>query len=184
MEFLRLMQLGGDLHLYDFHLRLKDLRERIEAQSAAGPVNIRYFGNGRLRFESYAWKLAETALKRHQSQQTMQIYDLVYLDGAHTFHIDAPACVTLKEMMRPGGYIVFDDIYWSFRNNPTYNPDTHPDLLDLYSEPQLSRPHIEMIVDLFMRTDERYSQVFLTEDKKPKRVVFQRQGEPRETPES
>lgn len=184
MEILRLMQVGGHLHLYDFHFRLKALREKVEAEEAAGPVEVRYRGNGRRRFESYAWTLAEAALNLQRSEQNPQVYDLVYLDGAHTFHIDAPACVTLKEMIRPGGYIVFDDMYWSFANNPTYNPDTNPELPKIYSDSQLSQPHIEMVVDLFMRTDPRFNQVFLTENPRPRRTVFQRNTQTTEQEES
>lgn len=39
-------------------------------------------------------------------------FDLAYIDGGHVFHLDAPAASILKELCKPGGYMLFDDWVW------------------------------------------------------------------------
>ena len=40
------------------------------------------------------------------------LYDLIFLDGAHTFQVDALAVVLAAKLLRPCAWIVFDDLYW------------------------------------------------------------------------
>jgi len=40
------------------------------------------------------------------------LYDFIFLDGAHTFHVDALAVILAAKLLRPCAWIVFDDLYW------------------------------------------------------------------------
>ena len=43
---------------------------------------------------------------------------------------------------------------------------------------QLAMPHVELVVDVFMRSDSRFEQVFLTANKRPYRPVFRKLAVP------
>jgi hypothetical protein len=96
----------------------------------------------------------------------VDLWDAIYLDGAHTFSVDAPATCVLKEMVKIGGYFVFDDVKWSLASSPTMST---PAVKALYTDEQMDAHHVEMLVDLFMRTDVRFTE--LTE-RNDRRAVF------------
>jgi predicted O-methyltransferase YrrM len=177
VEFLGVMGGVGTLHLFDFDDVLGELVEDLRQLDVSHGVDIIPHGNGRERFNSYAWKLATLAAAHAREGETLELFDFVYLDGAHAFHHDAPACLVLKRMVRPAGYLVFDDMYWTFKKSPVMNPERRPTIREDYSDEQLSIPHIELVVDLFMRTDDLFEQVFLTENRRPYRPVFRRRAD-------
>lgn len=174
IELLRVMG-RGELHLFDFSDRVEELASDLREAKVVTEAVLITHGNGRETFNSYAWVVAQLAFERLKNSLDLPMFDFVYLDGAHTFHHDAPACAVLKEMLKPGGYIVFDDMYWTFSKSPTMNPDRKPEIRKDYSDEQLTLPHIERVVRLLMETDSRFEQVYLDQsNKKPCRPVFRR----------
>ena len=178
VEFLKVMAGAGTLHLFDFNDVLHQLVADLKPLDVSDGIRLVTHGNGRQRFNGYAWTLATMAAARGRDDATPEVFDFVYLDGAHLFHHDAPSCVLLKEMIKPGGYIVFDDMYWTVNGSPTMNPAVKPAVRDDFSDEQLATPHVELVVDVFMRPDDRFEQVFLTANKRPYRPVFRRLAVP------
>jgi predicted O-methyltransferase YrrM len=60
-------------------------------------------------FDSYNWRLYHFL-----AQQPRPEFDLIYLDGAHTWSTDALAFLLTERLLSPGGLIVFDAMHWSF----------------------------------------------------------------------
>jgi predicted O-methyltransferase YrrM len=174
VEFVRVMGGVGTLHLFDFQDVVEQLVEDLNSLDVAQGLHIIPHGNGRQKFNSYAWTLATMAAARRREGVSLELFDFVYLDGAHAFHLDASSCLVLKEMIKPGGYLVFDDMYWTFNSSPVMNPQKKPSIRDDYSDEQLSIPHVELVVNLFMRTDDRFEQIYLTASETPYRPVFRR----------
>ena len=174
VEFVRIMGGVGTLHLFDFQDVVEQLIEDLNLLDVSQGIHIIPHGNGRQKFNSYAWSLATMAAACRRERVSLELFDFVYLDGGHAFHHDAPSCLVLKEMIKPGGYLVFDDMYWTFNASPVMNPQKKPSIRDDYSDEQLSIPHVELVVDLFMRTDDRFEQIFLTANRTPYRPVFRR----------
>jgi len=52
-----------------------------------------------------------------------------------------------------------DDYNWSYAISPTTNPHKNPRILDLLSNEQIEACHIKMIVDIIVRSDQRYEVV-------------------------
>jgi predicted O-methyltransferase YrrM len=46
-------------------------------------------------------------------------FSLVYLDGAHEWEPDALAFLLVSELVHPGGYLVLDDLDWTFESSPS-----------------------------------------------------------------
>lgn len=174
IEFVKLLSGAGAIHLFDFEDVVDALVADLRALEMSAGVHLVPHGNGRQRFNGYAWSLATMLSSLEAAGLQSQIFDFVYLDGAHSFHHDAPACLVLKRMVRPGGYLVFDDMYWSFNRSPVLNPQKKPQIREDYSEDQLARPHVELVVELFVRSDPEFEQVFLDDRPKPYRPVFRR----------
>ena len=63
---------------------------------------------------SYTWRLMKL-LERDPTPR----YDLCYLDGAHNWFVDALAFFLVDRLLVPGGWIVFDDIDWTYDSSPT-----------------------------------------------------------------
>ncbi|MGE8943336.1 class I SAM-dependent methyltransferase [Leptospira interrogans] len=155
-ELLRTMNGSGELHLFDYASTVNSLVTAIDQAELAKGVKIIAHGNTPHTFNSYAWKLAMTLKEAGKA-----CFDLAFLDGAHTFVHDAPATCMLKELVKPGGYIVFDDVYWTFARSPTMNPTKRSDIAEKYSEEQINTPHIKLIIQTLVLTDPRFISVDL-----------------------
>lgn len=141
----------GELHLYDFH----DVVERVAGElRAAGHDNVSAFSNSYKYLDSYSWSLAKM-LEAHPEP----IYDYVFIDGAHTFAVDALATVLSDRLLKPGGYLDFDDYSWTLAGSPSLNPEVFELTAQMYTPEQIECQQVKMIVDLLVRRDERYEEV-------------------------
>jgi hypothetical protein len=41
-------------------------------------------------------------------------YDFCYLDGAHNWTIHGLAVILIKKLLRPGGWLLLDDLHWTY----------------------------------------------------------------------
>lgn len=136
-------------------------------------VNIVGIGNTKRTYDSYSWNLAKLVLKM-RSENTDGMFDLVYLDGAHTFIHDAPACCCIKELLKVGGYVVFDDMLWSQAKSPTNNPNKFPQIRERFTDEQIETCQVNLVVSLFMEKDDKFCKVSSLEYKDPNVSIWQR----------
>jgi predicted O-methyltransferase YrrM len=90
--------------------------------------------------EGYIWDLA----KRIQNNPENK-FDFCYIDGGHTFESTGLGFVLVNILMKPGGYIVFDDVKWTINNSPV--------LFNFYknlSDEQKNANGVEMVCDLII----------------------------------
>lgn len=124
-------------------------------------------GNTHRVFDSYNWNLCK--LLFHMRNNNLQgIFDVVYLDGAHSFLHDSTACCLLKELLKPNGYIVFDDVYWAWAG------EIDPKLKDMFTEEQLCDFQIQRVLNAFMIEDERFQQIYMSQSLNPWRAVYRK----------
>jgi predicted O-methyltransferase YrrM len=72
---------------------------------------------------SYNWWLMrqiEAASDEHGNCEPA--YDFAYLDGAHNFTVDGLAVVLIEKLLRPAGWLLMDDLDWTYRENPWFEP--------------------------------------------------------------
>lgn len=113
-------------------------------------------GNSRKVGDSYYWNLSELLFQMRNDNKN-GMFDVVYLDGTHNFLHDGIACCLLKELIKPNGYFVFDDMFWKAE---TYLP-LYQEWEKLYSEEQLDQCHVQRVVNAFMIGDRRFRRIFL-----------------------
>ena len=83
LRIAELMAGDGEVHVFDFDDRLAPVVERL---SAAGHANVIAHPNSRRLMDSYNWSLMRL-LAKHDGP----VFDYVFLDGAHTWALDALA---------------------------------------------------------------------------------------------
>ncbi len=135
------------VHLFDFEDKVKEAASKI-----GDNTSVVAWGNSRLIYDSYCWSLQKAMDAGAQ-------FDVVFLDGAHTYHHDALAFFLLDKMLRPGGYILFDDYEWSHSTSPSMNPGVFPRIKDQYTDEQIQAQQVKMLVDKLVKTDPRYEEV-------------------------
>lgn len=93
------------------------------------------------------------------ASQTAPIYDYIFLDGAHTWAVDALTTFLADRLLRPGGYLDFDDYDWSLGNSPTLKPSAFPLTKKLYTDEQIAAKQVKMVVELIVRRNPSYREV-------------------------
>ena len=134
-------------------------RDRILVQETYAST-INFYGNSNKDCDSYAWSLAKLCQDLANAEIEMQIWDLIYLDGAHTYLVDGAATAYLKEMLKVGGIIVFDDVNWTMAASPTCSTALNR---KRYTQDQMSSPHVSLIIDTLVKPDPRF--VLVSENK-------------------
>ncbi len=106
-------------------------------------ATLRYLGNS---VGTYSWTLFELLSKGEK-------FDVIYMDGHHTFYIDFPAILLAAELLKPDGYLILDDVEWSLaflKKNMSRSLSQwyfYRKVYDFsqYSEEEQHKPHIKMI---------------------------------------
>ncbi len=147
LELARLLNNKGELHLYDFEENVEELRRDL---NSLGFSNIKTFGNSRTHWDSYHWSLAKL-LRAGVSE----IYDYIYLDGAHTLLHDGLAFFMSDRLLKTGAIIDFDDYSWRFADSLRMRETRH----EFMTQEQIDTYQIKIVVDLFVKSSIRYMEV-------------------------
>ncbi|MBR0103725.1 MAG: hypothetical protein IJQ01_09540 [Selenomonadaceae bacterium] len=113
LQVLKLLDAGDMYCGFDFEDKVKDLTDDLQARDFGIKCQIVLSGNSRNQWDSYNWNLSELIF-RMREQNLAGIFDAVYLDGAHTLLHDGLAVCLLKELIKDGGYLILDDLFWSY----------------------------------------------------------------------
>jgi predicted O-methyltransferase YrrM len=132
---------GGRVTTVDrFHFDGPAPEETLERAGLTGLVDL-----VRVPDSSYDWWLADRVRERSDTAgNTQPAYDFCYLDGAHDLHVDGVAVVLVEKLLRPGAWLLLDDLDW------TYEAATVPGAEKL-SDAERTTPHVRVIWDLIVR---------------------------------
>jgi predicted O-methyltransferase YrrM len=141
----------GEIHLFDFDDRLTEVVGRLRP---AGHHNLVPHANSRRLLDSYNWSLMQVLAEHDQP-----VFDYVFLDGAHTWALDALAFCLIDRLLCKGGYVDFDDYDWTLAGSPSMRPEVFPDVRRLYSDEQIATTQVQLVVDLLVRRNPTYHEV-------------------------
>jgi predicted O-methyltransferase YrrM len=101
---------------------------------------------------SYTWWLKDQIVARTDADGICHpAYDFAYIDGAHNWTIDGLAFYLVSRLLRPGGWLLLDDISWAYATaEPPFGPGQGPDDLRL-SAAERQTPHMGLVFDLLIR---------------------------------
>ena len=101
-------------------------------------------------FSSYTWWLKEQVQARSDAHGNVEPrFDFVYLDGAKNWTIDGLAVVLVEKLLRPGGWLLMDDLDWTYADDPgraATDGVVHREL----SEPERTEPHLRAVFELIV----------------------------------
>jgi predicted O-methyltransferase YrrM len=110
-------------------------------------------------FSSYTWWLKEQVQARSDRAGNVEpLYDFVYLDGAKHWTIDGLAVVLVEKLLRPGGWLLMDDLDWTYAQDPSREATdgiVHREL----SERERSEPHLRAVFDLIVAQHPSFTDV-------------------------
>ena len=78
-------------------------------------------------------------------------YDFCYLDGSKNFNIDGLAVVLIEKLLRPGGWLLMDDLEWTYEDNPWIQPSGDGKPLGPLSESERTEPHLRAVFELIVK---------------------------------
>jgi len=97
---------------------------------------------------SYSWELMKLLEREVQPR-----FDFVFIDGAHTWEVDGLAFFVVDRFLRPGGWILFDDLEWTLGGGGMKDV---PWVKELPVE-QRGTPQIEKVFDLLVKRHPNYT---------------------------
>jgi predicted O-methyltransferase YrrM len=97
---------------------------------------------------SYTWRLM-----RLLQQDPTPRFDLCYIDGAHDWFVDGFAFFLVDRLLRPNGWIIFDDMEWSYGASPVLR---NTDRVKQMPEDERTSPQVRLVYDLLVKTHPNY----------------------------
>ena len=102
------------------------------------------------RHSSYTWWLKEEVERHSDAHDNVEPrFDFVYLDGAKNWTIDGLAVILVEKLLRPGGWLLMDDLDWTYADDPGREATdgvVHREL----SEAERTQPHLRAVFDLIV----------------------------------
>ena len=77
-------------------------------------------------------------------------FDLCFIDGAHTWETDALAFLLSVQLLQGGGFIIFDDLNYSFDKSPWWQQRRSAELATLPID-ERSTSHVREILELLVK---------------------------------
>lgn len=142
---------GGTLHIFDFEHNVEMAVDRLRN---AGLTNVVGYGSSNKLLDSYNWPLSKLI-----EQHATPIFDYAFIDGAHTWCVDALTFFLVDRLLKVGGYVDFDDYNWSLSSSSTLAPKKFPLTAELFTDEQVEDKQVKRIVDLLVKRDVRYSEI-------------------------
>lgn len=152
VEIVKRLREFDSFYFFSFEQDVKELDVDLKGTTYC-KCKLYPMGNSSATYDSYNWNLSSLCL------ENKMLFDLVYLDGAHSFFHDALATVLLKRLIKPKGIIIYDDVFWSHQKSPTQNPEIRPKILEDYTRNQIETEQIKRVIDIFMETDDRWERI-------------------------
>jgi hypothetical protein len=93
------------------------------------------------------------------------IYDFCFIDGAKNWTIDGCAFFLVDKLLKPGGWILFDDLNWVYRKKVNEGKQ-FTDGIDVtqMSEDELDKPHLELVYRYLVMQHPDYSNFEVMDD--------------------
>jgi predicted O-methyltransferase YrrM len=97
---------------------------------------------------SYNWRLM-----RFLEQEPRPSFDLCFLDGAHSWFVDGLAFFLVDRLLKPGGWIVMDDLDWTYARSPSLATS---DFVRDMPEDERNEAHVRKVYELLVRCHPDY----------------------------
>ena len=114
----------------------------------------------RITHSNYAWWLAEQVRRQTGPDCVCEpLFDFVYLDGAKWLPLDGVSVVLIATLLRPGGWLLMDDLDWRYANAGdglpvvTQGENAYP-----LSQKEIDTPHLRVVFDNVVRNHPSFTE--------------------------
>jgi len=116
------------------------------------------------RFSTYTWFLkAEIEERLDEAGSPQPEYDFIFLDGSKNWSVDGLAVVLAERLLRPGGWLLLDDLGWSYEKHCEAPRHYEIEIAKLSDEERI-QPHLRAVFDLLMRTNPAFDQLVVQDN--------------------
>jgi predicted O-methyltransferase YrrM len=116
------------------------------------------------RFSTYTWFLKTEIEKRLDAAGSVQPeYDFIFLDGSKNWSTDGLAVVLAEKLLRPGGWLLLDDLGWNYEKYCEAPRHYEIDIAKL-SDEERTQPHLLAVFDLLIRTNPEFDQIVVQDN--------------------
>lgn len=102
---------------------------------------------------SYTWELMRLLEETPPGERP---FDFVFIDGAHTWDTDGFAFFLIDRLLRTGGWVLFDDLDWTYATSPTLQGT---DFVAQMSEAERTTAQVGKVFDLLVRPHPSYGEI-------------------------
>jgi predicted O-methyltransferase YrrM len=107
---------------------------------------------------SYNWELMKLIEAQTHQGVCEPRFDFCFIDGGHLWEVDGLAFFLVDKLLKPGGWILFDDVYW------TYQDDIgHTELAKTIPEEQRGVAQVERVFSLLVCQHPGFENVMIRE---------------------
>lgn len=137
------------------------LERRPNVEELLSKCDLKKFVNPVFAQTTYNWELMKIIEDNTEEGLCKPIFDFCYLDGSHNFEIDLAAFILVDKLLKPGGFILFDDLNWTFGGCPDLK---ETEWVKKMSEEEKNTPHIKKLVEIFVLNHPNYQNFNLAGD--------------------
>lgn len=109
-------------------------------------AQLREFVKPIFAHSSYNWELMRLIEYQSKTGVCEPLFDFCFIDGAHSWETDGFAFFLVDRLLKPGGWILFDDIYWTFGKSSIKDSEE----VKAMSDEEKSTPQIEKVFSLLV----------------------------------
>jgi predicted O-methyltransferase YrrM len=118
----------------------------------------------RIADSSYTWWLKERLAECTDADGcTEPFYDFCFLDGAHNWTIDGLAVVLVERLLKPGAWLLLDDLDWIYRSDP--HGMRQRGVFFPLSDAERAQPHIRDVFELLVKPNTAFAEMRVEDDR-------------------
>jgi len=114
-------------------------------------------------YSTYNWFLKEQVEARSDADGNCEpLYDFCFLDGQKNWSVDGLAVVLIEKLLRPGGWLLLDDLGWTYASQATgqhYGVDIRS-----LSERERDEPHLRAIFELIVKGHPSFTELRIEDE--------------------
>ena len=100
---------------------------------------------------SYNWRLMKLLENGLHGE-----FDFCYIDGGHTWYSTGLAFFLVAKLLRPGGWIIFDDLDWTYENKAA-RETAH---VQAMPSEERQTPQVRKVYELLVKSDASFDRFF------------------------
>lgn len=113
---------------------------------------------------SYTWFLKKAIEANTHDGNCQPVYDFCFIDGAKNWTIDGMAFFLVDKLLKMDGWILFDDMNWTYAEMGIGRDDVDGVTIRSLSEDERRQPHIERIFSLLVMQHPDYGEFKIEDD--------------------